>query len=355
VRRTGPSELGFRLLLGVATLAFLWLLSPFLGPILWAIVAAMLFEPMNAWLLRRWPRRRSTAAALTVVAIVAAVVVPALLLGSALIDEASDVAARVRSGQIDVPAVVMRLRDHLPPWFAKLIGADRLSDVAAIRDWISAHFAASLQNIARRALDIGQSAFGFIAALGVMIYMSFFFIRDGRTMIDHVRRAAPLDNRHRTELLNRFAAVVHAMIKGSLLVAAAQGIIGGIIFWLLGIHGALLWGVAMGFMSLLPAVGTGIVWVPVAIYELATGAIWQGIVLVFCGLFVIGMVDNVLRPVLVGRDAKMPDYIVFLSTLGGLELFGFIGFLLGPLIAGLFLAAWQLHDEAGAGGSDGQA
>jgi predicted PurR-regulated permease PerM len=88
-----------------------------------------------------------------------------------------------------------------------------------------------------------------------------------------------------------------------------------------------------------------LVWVPVAVYELATGAVWQGLTLVFCGLFVIGLVDNLLRPVLVGRDAKMPDYLVFISTLGGLELFGFNGVVLGPAIAGLFLAAWQLHAE----------
>jgi predicted PurR-regulated permease PerM len=345
MRRSPNSLIGFRALLVLATLAFLWVISPFLGPILWAVVAAMLFEPMNARLLRAMPGRTNVAAVLTLLAVVAAVVIPALVIGSALIGEASGVATRIRSGELDVMAVLMRLRSELPPWLARLTGADRLNDVAALRGWIAGNFATSLQNVLSRALNLGQSAFAFVVSLGVMLYMAFFFIRDGKRIAAFVRRSAPLDNRHGTALLNRFAAVVHAMIKGSLVVAAAQGVIGGIIFWAIGIPGALLWGVAMGFMSLLPAIGTGIVWVPVALYELATGAIWQGVTLVVCGLFVIGLVDNILRPILVGRDAKMPDYVVFVSTLGGLELFGFNGFILGPVIAGLFLAAWQLHAE----------
>ena len=334
---------GFRIVLALATIAFLWVISPFLGPILWAIVAAMLFQPLNARLLRAMPRRTNVAAALTLLAIMAAVVIPALLIGSALISEIAGLAQRVRSGQLDVMAMLMQLRSELPSWLVQWTGLDRLTDLGALRDWLAGNFATSLQNVLSRALDIGQGAFAFVIGLGVMLYMTFFFVRDGKRIVGFIAHSAPLDSRHGSALLDRFAAVVHAMIKGSLLVAAAQGLIGGIIFWAIGIPSALLWGVAMGFMSLLPAIGTGIVWVPVALYLLATGAIWQGITLVLCGLFVIGLVDNLLRPALVGRDAKMPDYIVFVSTLGGLELFGFSGFILGPVIAGLFLAAWQLH------------
>jgi predicted PurR-regulated permease PerM len=339
------SAIGFRVLLALATIGFLWVVSPLLGPILWAMVAALLFQPVNVRLLRLMPGRTNVAATLTLLAIVAAVVVPALLIGSALINEAAGLAQRLRSGQIDVMAILTRLRSELPSWLVQSTGMDRLNDAGALRDWIAGNFASSLQNVLRRALNLGQSAFAFVIGLGVMLYVAFFFVRDGKRIVGFVARSAPLDSRHGTALLNRFSAVVHAIIKGSLLVAAMQGLIGGVVFWAIGIPSALLWGVAMGFMSLLPAIGTGIIWVPVALYELATGAIWQGVALVLCGLFVIGMVDNLLRPILVGRDAKMPDYIVFVSTLGGLELFGFNGFILGPVIAGLFLAAWQLHAE----------
>jgi predicted PurR-regulated permease PerM len=130
-----------------------------------------------------------------------------------------------------------------------------------------------------------------------------------------------------------------------MVVAIVQGIIGGVCFWAIGINGAMLWGILMGAFSLLPAVGTGIVWVPVAIFLLATGAIWQGLALVFCGVAVIGMVDNVLRPILVGRETRMPDYVVLISTLGGLDLFGFNGLIIGPVIAALFIAIWNIFTD----------
>jgi predicted PurR-regulated permease PerM len=144
----------------------------------------------------------------------------------------------------------------------------------------------------------------------------------------------------------KFVQVIRATIKGSLIIAMLQGIVGGLTFWLLGIPGALLWGVAMGVFSLFPAIGTGLIWVPVTIYLLVTGAIWQGSVLFLCGFFIISSVDNVVRPILVGRDARMPDYVVLVATLGGFELMGFNGFVIGPVIAALFMAVWDLFGNA---------
>ena len=126
------------------------------------------------------------------------------------------------------------------------------------------------------------------------------------------------------------------------MVAVVQGALGGVLFWLLGIRGALLWAVVMAVFSLLPAFGTAIVWVPVAIYFLVTGAVGQGLLVIGYGVLVIGLVDNVLRPVLVGKDTKMPDYVVLVATLGGLSVFGVNGFVIGPIIAALFLAAWSI-------------
>ena len=142
--------------------------------------------------------------------------------------------------------------------------------------------------------------------------------------------------------MTKFTVVIRATIKGNMVVAMLQGALGGLMLWFLGIGGALLWAVVMAFLSLLPAVGAGLVWVPVAIYLLATGAIWQGVVLIAFGVFVIGMVDNVLRPILVGKDTKMPDYVVLISTLGGIAMFGLNGFIIGPVIAAMFIAVWDI-------------
>jgi predicted PurR-regulated permease PerM len=128
-------------------------------------------------------------------------------------------------------------------------------------------------------------------------------------------------------------------------VALLQGALGGLIFWLLGIHAPLLWAVLMALLSLLPAVGAALIWFPVAIYLLATGAVWQGIVLIVYGVLVIGLVDNVVRPILVGQDTRMPDYVVLISTLGGIAIFGINGFVIGPVIAAMFMAVWDLFAD----------
>jgi len=128
-------------------------------------------------------------------------------------------------------------------------------------------------------------------------------------------------------------------------VAALQGALGGMIFAFLGIQGAVLWGTVMAFLSLLPAIGAALIWGPVAIYFLLTGAIWKGTVLSLFGIFVIGLVDNILRPILVGADTQIPDYMVLISTLGGMVLFGVTGFVIGPVIAALFIAAWDLFSS----------
>jgi predicted PurR-regulated permease PerM len=202
--------------------------------------------------------------------------------------------------------------------------------------------------LAGQVLSIGQGTFGFFLALGVMLYLTFFLLRDGRALAERIERAIPLTLKQRRVLIAKFVAVIRATIKGSLIVAVLQGTAGGFVFWAIGIPSALLWGVAMGVFSLFPAIGTGLIWVPVALYLLATDAIWQAVVLGACGLLVISSIDNVVRPILVGRDARMPDYVVLIATLGGFELMGFNGFVIGPVIAALFMAAWDIFGDGNA-------
>ena len=175
-----------------------------------------------------------------------------------------------------------------------------------------------------------------------MVYLAFFLIRDGQKLIELMIRALPLGDERERLLFAKFAEVTRATVKGNLLIAIIQGALGGIIFWILGITGALLWGVVMAIVSLLPAVGAAIVWVPAAIYLAAVGDIVPAIILTAYGVVVIGLADNLLRPVLVGRDTKMPDYLVLLSTLGGIVMFGINGFVMGPLVAALFMAFWGI-------------
>jgi len=330
------------LLVATATLAFLWLIAPFSGAILWAVIAAVLFEPLNTRLLNAMPRWRNSAALTTLFLIVIVVVVPAMLLSVALLNEATDFYARMRSGEVDFGQLFVDAQTHLPGWAQSWLADIGLGDVVGLRAKLGQGFANSFQTVATRALSIGQGAFGFFLSLSVMLYLTFFLLRDGRQIVARIERAIPLTFDQRAILVAKFVAVIRATIKGSLIVAILQGTVGGLTFWLLGLRGALLWGVAMGVFSLFPAIGTGLIWVPVTLYLLATGSIWQGSVLFLCGFFIISSVDNVVRPILVGHDARMPDYIVLVATLGGFELMGFNGFVAGPVIAALFMAAWDL-------------
>jgi predicted PurR-regulated permease PerM len=211
-----------------------------------------------------------------------------------------------------------------------------------VQDRLSAGLMQASQAVAARALSIGQSTFDFVVSLFVMLYLLFFLLRDGDALSRRIGTAIPLRAEHKRPLAEKFTAVIRATVKGNVVVALAQGALGGLIFWLLGIHAALLWAVVMAVLSLLPAVGAALVWAPVAVYLLATGAVWQGVVLIAFGVLVIGLVDNVLRPVLVGKDTRIPDYVVLISTLGGIEIFGVNGFVVGPAIAAMFMAAWDI-------------
>ena len=332
----------------LATLAFVWLIAPFSGAILWAVVAAVLFDPLNTRLLRAMPHHRNSAALATLLVIIAVVVVPAMLLGAALLREATTFYAQVQSGETDLGRLFVQTQAHLPGWARSWLADVGLGDAAGFRTKLSEGLRSSFQTVAAQILHIGQGTFGFVLALGVMLYLTFFLLRDGHGVLARIERALPLTSGQRSILEVKFVAVIRATIKGSLIVAILQGTTGGIVFWALGLSSALLWGVAMGVFSLFPAIGTAMIWAPVTLYLLATGAIWQGLVLGACGFLLISSVDNLLRPILVGHDARMPDYIVLIATLGGFELMGFSGFVSGPVIAALFMAVWEMsgHDQS---------
>ena len=158
-------------------------------------------------------------------------------------------------------------------------------------------------------------------------------------------RALPLERGVTERLVDRFVSVMRATIKGSVIVGLVQGALGAITFWLVGLPAAMLWGLLMAIASLLPAIGPAIIWIPVAIYLLATSAVWQAVVVIVSGALVIGSADNVLRPILVGRDTGIPDWVVLVTTLGGIELLGLSGIVVGPVVAALFITAWQILSE----------
>lgn len=336
----------FLWLVVVVSLAFAWILAPLFGAILWATIVAILFTPLYRRLVPMMRNKRTPAALATLAVVVVVVILPLALITTLLVQEASGVYERLRSGELNIGDYVRQLISASPGWLTALLARFGMTDLADVQQRLSTALLRSSQLLAGQAINVGQNTLDFIVSLFVMLYLLFFLLRDGDRLACRIEEAVPLRAEQRRALIEKFTVVLRATVKGNLVVAVAQGVLGGLIFWFLGIHAPVLWGALMAVLSLLPAIGTALIWLPVAVYLLATGAVWKGIVLIGWGVLVIGLVDNILRPILVGKDIKMPDYLVLVSTLGGLAVFGVNGFVIGPVIAAMFMAAWSIFAAA---------
>ena len=338
----GLEDKTFLILVVIVSLAFVWILWPFFGAILWGTILAILFAPLYRWLVDFLKQRRTVAALATVTIVLLIVILPLTLIGGLLVQEGLGVYEKFQAGDLNPGRYFQQVLGVLPAWVNNLIERFGLTNFGAIQEKLSTGVVQGGQFVAAKALNIGQNTFDFIVNLAIVLYLLFFLLRDGDDLARRIRTAIPLHADQKRELFNSFTTVIRATVKGNVVVAIVQGALGGLIFWFLGVHAAVLWAVVMAFLSLLPAVGSALVWLPVAIYFLVTGATWQGIVLIAFGVLVIGLVDNVLRPILVGKDTKIPDYVVLISTLGGMAIFGLNGFVIGPVIAAMFMAVWDI-------------
>jgi predicted PurR-regulated permease PerM len=332
----------FLILLIAVSLAFAWILWPFYGAILWAIVFATVFTPAHRRLLssmRHWP---NLAALVTVLLIVTVVLLPLMLTAMSVVQEATSLYEKIERGEVDFGRSLAQLLQALPAWATDLLARIGINDIGDVQSRLSAALKEGSQFLASQAVAIGQGTAHFFVSFFLMLYLLFFFLRDGGELSQRLKEAIPLRSEQKKALFSKFTNVIRAMFKGTMLVAALQGVLGGLIFWFLDVPAPALWGVVMAFLSLLPAIGTASVWFPVALYLLAIGAVWQGIVLIAYGALVIGLVDNLLRPFLIGMDTKLPDYVVLISTLGGISIFGLNGFVIGPVIAAMFIAFWDI-------------
>ena len=330
-------------LLMVVSLGLGYILLPFYGSIMWGIIIGLIFKPLHHRLHTRFRGKGTAAALLTLLLVLVIVIIPMALITATLARDTAGFYQRLQSGEINAARYFRRVFDALPPWVTSLLDRFGLEDFDSVQARLGEALAQASQLIATQALGIGMNTFDFIIGLFITLYLAFFMLRDGQLLARTLRHAVPMAVAHKAELIDKFTTVIRATVKGNLIIAAIQGTLGGIAFWFLGVNGALFWAVLMAFLSLLPAVGAGLVWLPVAVYFLLSGAIWQGIALSVYGVLVIGLVDNLLRPALVGKDTSLPDYLIMISTLGGMVVFGINGFVLGPVIAALFVAVWHIH------------
>ncbi len=325
-------------LIGISLL-FCVLVEPFAKVFFWACVLALVFYPIFSYFNER-KINANNSALLTVTICFVLLIIPIIFLLLSLIQEGTAFYNLVKGQSLEPSFYVNQVIEAFPVLNKVLYYFNiniKTLDVT-INEWTTVAYTF----IAQKALAVGSETLNLTIDVVMMLYLMFFMIRDGMFLRDLLIKALPLGDEREHLLLSKFAEVTRATIKGTLVVAIVQGALGGLAFFVLEVNGAILWGTIMILLSFVPVVGVAIVWLPVAIYFLAVGTWVKGVILILFGVFVIGLVDNVLRPILVGRDTKLPDYLVLLSTLGGFTLFGFTGFIVGPLIAVLFVTFWNI-------------
>jgi predicted PurR-regulated permease PerM len=331
------------LLVTAISVAFVAMIRTFLLTILLAAIFSGLSYPVYQWLLGHFRGRRALTAIATLVLLLTLVIAPLLVVLGAAANEALRVTETMgpRLQQlVDQPGELdSRLRgipgyDRIAPYRAQI-----LTKAGELVGSISAFLFAAL-SATTRATAV------FIFQFFVLLYTMFFFLTGGPGLLRTVLAYLPLTEADKQRMLEKFVSVTRATLKGTILIGMAQGVLGGLAFWAAGLDGAIFWGTVMTVLSIIPGVGGALIWVPAAIILIGAGEVWRAIALVaFCGL-VVGSVDNLLRPRLVGKDIKMHELLIFFSTLGGLLLFGVMGFILGPILAALFVTAWEMFGTA---------
>ena len=320
------------------TVVFLATIRDFLMALLLAAVLAGLCRPLHRRLAQLLRGRAGAAAAVTILLVVAIVVGPlstfAAIVGNQALEVAHNLAPWVQeriAAERAGTGVLSHLPEALRPYQAQIL--ERIGEVAAqlgqrVVDWLAAG---------------GRKTLRFLLLLIVTLYACFFFLRDGRAILARLLSYAPLSSEEGERMVERFVAVSRATLKGILLIGALQGALGGLAFAAAGITGAAFWGTVMMLCSMIPGVGTALVWIPTAVSLAAQGRGGTALGLVLWFVVVVGMVDNFLRPRLVGKDTKLPDLLILISTLGGLFLFGAPGIVVGPLVAALFTTIWDIY------------
>lgn len=330
-------------LLLLASVALGWVIWPLSSAVFWAVIFAIVLDPLYRRVLVWTGGRKGLASFGMVIGILLLLIIPMLSILAAIVSEVAGLFARVTSGEINLQLMFQQIMQILPNWLTGLLQRLGLGNLGAVQDGIALSVGEWVGANTPQVLAFGQNTAGIFVSLGVMLYLVFYLFRDGDRLVVLIKSAVPLRRALRETLLGTFTTAVGATVRGDILVALLQGGLGGIGLWVLGVHAALLWTVLMTFASLFPVFGAALVWMPIAVYFLANGMVWQGVALITYGVVVIGLIDNIARPLLVGQATRLPSYVVLISTIGGIATFGLQGFITGPVIAAMFVAVWSTY------------
>lgn len=339
---TREHALAVVLVAATALLLFLcWLLlQPFLAPMAWALALAVVALPLHSGIARRIARP-GLAAGLAVCAVAAVIVAPAIFVGHSI----------VREAVVGAQAIQPNLESG--KWREQLSRSPRLGGaLAAIEE--QANLGEQLQSLAgettKRVTAVLTGSAWALAELLLTLFVLFYFFRDRRDILETLRSVVPLSEHETDEVFERVSDTIHATVFGTLVVAAVQGALGGLMFWWLGLPAPILWGAVMALLAIVPVLGAFIIWVPAAIFLAASGEWGKAAILTAWGGIVVALIDNLLYPILVGKKMRLHTVPVFFAILGGLAVFGAAGLVLGPLILALtdaMLEIWRRRTAHG--------
>ncbi|MFH1426094.1 MAG: AI-2E family transporter [Candidatus Kerfeldbacteria bacterium] len=325
----------FALLIGVS-IVFLQMIWPYVFALFWAAVIAVIFHPVYKRLLKRL-KNESIAASLMVIIVILIVVLPLAGVLTLVIQQAIQIYDRV--SEPDTIASIISSAEAIihAPFVQRITG--EVDFVQQLRDASSTIASSAIQW-----LQAGtRSTLQVIVNILIMIYSLYFFFKDGESWLKRIMHLLPFGDENETVLYKKFVSTSKATLKGTILLGGIQGTLGGLLFLAVGIEAAAFWGLVMIVLSIIPAVGSFLVWFPAAVIMLATGNIWQGVALLIGGV-IIGTVDNLLRPSLVGKDIQMHPIWILFSTIGGIVMFGISGVVIGPMIAAFFLGVLNMYE-----------
>lgn len=327
----------FALILAVGALVY-FIFQPFLTAIVAAAILAALFQGPHRWLLKKLNGRASTASFLTCLLIIFVIIAPIFMIISAVANEASSLYHAFGEGKT------------IDQFLARLVGG--IKNIPYLDTVFGGYFNQeaifqSIQGWGGNFVDIFQAAYRqvsqFVFWIFVLFFTLYYFLVDGEKGLRYLMKISPLRDEHEQLLVTKFISMTRATIKGTIVIGAIQSVFGGLLFWLVGVPSPVVWATVMFFFSIIPMVGTGAVWFPIGVILLLLGNFWQGSLVLGVGFGVISVIDNVLRPKLVGKDTQMHPLMVFFATLGGIALFGLPGFILGPIVISLFMALWEIY------------
>ena len=320
-----------------------WLMvRPFVDVLAWATVLVILFYPVHRRLVAR-TNRPATSAIVSCVLVILVILIPLTLITLALVREFSGAAQNLQHFASSLLDPNSPTTGRLLGWISPYVDIEQLRNPDAIRG----HIESVSGSLARSTVGLVGGAVGAVVQVFFIIFTMYYLFRDGDRIVSGLPEVLPLETAQSEEIFTRTKEVIGASVYGVLVIAAIQGTLGGLAFWALGLPSPLVWGVVMTFMSLIPMAGSFVVWVPAAVYLAATGQWWKAGLLAFWGAIVIGSIDNFLRPKLVGERTKLHELLIFFSVLGGLQVFGVLGLVLGPVVLAITLALFDVVRHAG--------